>query len=111
MKQRGLSRRVALTAAVAAGVFFVGAGLVWVGVMPGLSSIDKCSDFGRLPEGSTSNSKPDLFPPGTIVCEYQTPRGEVTTSQYVPWFEWLFLGVAALVIGLMTLALLRLRSD
>lgn len=109
-KQRGMSRHLAIAGVVTAGVFLAGAGLVWVGTMPALSSIDICTDFGALPEGSSISSKPDLFPPGTIVCEYQTPRGEVTTSEYVPWFEWLVVGVAAVAVGLMALVVLRLRS-
>jgi hypothetical protein len=93
-----------------AGLLFVtGAVLAWTGTMPVLSGADVCNDFGALPEGSSSSSNPDLFPPGTIACEYRTPAGQVTTMRYVPWFEWSVLAVGAVLAALLTVAVLQVR--
>lgn len=94
---------------VALGIFLVGALLVWLGVMPVLSGLDVCLDFAAQPEGSSSSSGPSLSPPGTIVCEYRAPSGDVTRETYVPWFEWLVLAIVAAGIGLVSVLLRRRR--
>lgn len=106
MRQRARSQR-ATAAAIAAGFFLASAALVWTGTMPVLSGVDVCNDFGERPEGSSSSSKPDVFPPGTITCEYRAPDGEVTTSLYVPWFEWLVLAAGSLLLWWLALGVLR----
>lgn len=93
-----IGRRGRRALAVAAALFLAGAVLLWLGPMPILAE-DVC-DFGTVPEGTSATSGPAWSPPGAIECEYTTPGGRIVRTTYVPWFEWLALGIAALGAGL-----------
>ena len=87
-----------LAVGVALAVFVVGVLVTWLVGTP--FSDDACLDsLASLTEGSSSTSKPALWPPGTISCEYVTPAGAVSQSTVVPWFDWLFFAFLAAGAG------------
>jgi hypothetical protein len=62
-----------------------------------------CIDaFRKVPEGSSIQDKPGLWPPGGT-CKYELPNGStVSRSRGLPWFEWIFLALCAGVAWLIS---------
>lgn len=79
-------------------VFAVGFAIVWAGFSPlAQDPYDFCPDAPQS-EGSTVRTEPALWPPGTTTCEYATADGSASRT-YVPWEDWLALGLFAAGVG------------
>src|SRR5688500_5564142 len=79
-----------------------------LGALAHLPPNDACSDFGYLPEGSSSGSSFDLTPFG-LWCEYSVSGRIVRTESFTPTTVEL-LGWIALAAALAAFALLRRGS-
>jgi hypothetical protein len=61
--------------------------------------LDACPGYAGLETTSYSTSS-TLWPPGATECEWTTPGGDIRHSTYVPWSEWLILGLVFTAVAL-----------
>jgi hypothetical protein len=50
-------------------------------------------------EGSSLRISHQLWPPGSVECEYTAPGGAVARSTHFPWLEWGVIAMFALAVG------------
>jgi hypothetical protein len=81
-----------LSVVAALSVFAIGFAVVWINLTP----VDPVN-FCPLPRDETGSfhTEPQLWPPGTIRCEYS----DEPSRTYVPWREWLALACLAAAFG------------